>query len=233
MEIKGKTAIITGSTGKLAAAIVLAMAKAGANCICIYNKNAAKAKKLKADLRKLKTKNLFIQADLTKPIDIEKVFAEVKKFASPAILINAAAVFEKKLINDILCEHIKETFDINFFAAILMTKKFVKLAGKKKRLKIINITDAITEKHPAGFSVYSASKAALESATKTLAKELAPNITVNAIAPGIIHKPKKITAKIATDKTAGIKKVLSAVKFIIENDDVTGQIINVNGDRKL
>ncbi|MDD5135243.1 MAG: SDR family NAD(P)-dependent oxidoreductase [Phycisphaerae bacterium] len=228
MDIKGKTAVITGATGKLAAAIVLAMAKAGANCVCIYHKNSKKAGRLKAEPKRAGVKSLFIKADLTKPQNIEKVFAKIRDFSKPQILINAAAVFDKKPLNKITPEYIKNTLDINFTAAILMTKEFVKLAGKKKKAKIINITDAITEKQPAGFSVYSASKAALETATKTLAKELAPSITVNAISPGIIHKPKKITAKIATEKTAGVKKVLNAVKFIIENDSVTGQIINVD-----
>jgi 3-oxoacyl-[acyl-carrier protein] reductase len=65
MEIKGRTAIITGATGKLASQIVLSLAKAGANCVCIYNSNTLKAKKLAADLRKFKTKTLFVQADLT------------------------------------------------------------------------------------------------------------------------------------------------------------------------
>jgi 3-oxoacyl-[acyl-carrier protein] reductase len=229
MEIKGKTAIITGATGKLAAAIVLAMAKTGAKCVCIYHKNSKKAGGLKAELRKAGVKSLFIKADLTKQQNIEKIFARIKEFSKPQILINAAAVFDKKPLNKITPEYIKNTLDINFTAAILTTKKFVEFAGKKKQAKIINITDAVTKKLPAGFSVYSASKAALESATKTLAKELAPNITVNAIAPGIIHKPKKITAKIATEKTAGIKKVLNAVKLLIENDNITGQIINVDG----
>jgi 3-oxoacyl-[acyl-carrier protein] reductase len=233
MEIKNKTAVITGATGKLTAAIVLAMAKAGGNCVCIYHKNIQKAGRLKAELRKAGVKGLFIKTDLTNQRNIEKVFAKIKTFSKPQILINAAAVFDKKPLNKITPEYIKNTLDVNFTAAILMTKEFVKLAGKKKQAKIINITDAITEKHPAGFSVYSASKAALETATKTLAKELAPNTTVNAIAPGIIHKPKKITAKIAFQKTAGIKKVLNAVKFIIENDCVTGQIINVDGGRSL
>ena len=75
MNIKGKTAIITGATGRLAESIVLSLAKAGTNCICIYHKNSTQAKKLHTALKKLKTKSLFIQTDLTKPQNIENIFA--------------------------------------------------------------------------------------------------------------------------------------------------------------
>ena len=128
MEIKGKTAVITGATGRLTGSIVLELAKAGANCICIYNKNSTQAKKLS---RKLGTKSIFIQADLTVPGNIEKIFAEIKKFPVPQILINAAAVFEKKPIENIDYEYIRQTFDVNFAAAIIITQKFVELVRQK------------------------------------------------------------------------------------------------------
>jgi NAD(P)-dependent dehydrogenase (short-subunit alcohol dehydrogenase family) len=247
MEIRGKTAIITGATGKLAGAIVLSLANAGANCICIYHKNSAQAKKLQTTLTKLKTKSLFIQTDLARPENIEKVFAKIKKFSAPQILINAAAVFEKKTIEDITYEYIKQTFDINFAAAMEMTQKFVQLVRGKIRqkqkpiAKIINIADITAQKPPAGFSVYCASKAALIAATKSLAKELAPDFTVNAIAPGIISWQKGITAEqkkrilthIPAGRTGSPDEVAAAVKFLIENDYITGQVINVDGGRAL
>lgn len=252
MEIKGKTAIITGATGRLAGAIVLSLAKAGANCICIYHKNSPQAKKLRS---KLKTKSLFIQADLTVPEDVEKIFTGIKKFPTPQILVNAAAVFEKKTIENITYEYIKQTFDINFVAAMEITKKFVKLVRKTIRqkqkpiAKIINIADITAQKPPAGFSVYCASKAALIAATKSLARELAPDWTVNAIAPGIINWPfgfaqgrqkniaaeqkKKILAHIPAGRTGNPDEVAQAVQFLIENDYITGQVINIDGGRSL
>ncbi len=244
MDIKGKTAIITGATGGLASRIVLAVAGAGANCICIYHRNSAKAKMLK---RKIKTKSIFIQADLTKPEDIEKIFAGIRKVATPQILINAAAVFGKKPIGDIDSEYIRQTFDINFAAAMLMTQKFVEFVRQKiKRrqkpvAKIINFADITAQKPPAGFSVYCASKAALIAATKSLARELAPDFTINAVAPGIIHWPpniaaeqkKKILAHVPAGRQGSPDEVAQAVKFLIENDYITGQVINIDGGRSL
>jgi 3-oxoacyl-[acyl-carrier protein] reductase len=247
MNIKGTAAIITGATGKLASQIVLSMAKAGANCICIYNSNTAKAKKLAADLRKLKVKALFVQTDLTVEENIEKVFACLKNFPTPQILINAASIFEKKPIEKVTFEYIRQTFDINFAASMIITQKFVELVRKKIKsrakplAKIINITDITALRPPAGFSIYCASKAALVSATKSLARELAPDFTVNAVSPGIINFQKGITAEqkekmlaqVPAGRAGSPDEVADAVKFLIENDYVTGQVIAVDGGRGL
>lgn len=244
MEINGKTAIITGATGKLNSEIVLSLAKAGANCICIYHRNTAKAKALN---RRMKTKSVFIQADLTKPGGIERVFAGIRKFATPQILINAASIFEKKPIEDITFEYIRQTFDINFAAAMMMAQKFVELVREKIRqkqkpiAKIINITDIVVRRPPAGFSIYCASKAALVTATRALAKELAPDFAVNAVAPGIINWQKGITAKqrkkiiahIPAGRTGEPAEAAAAVKFLIENDYITGEVINIDGGKGL
>ncbi|MFA5292084.1 MAG: SDR family oxidoreductase [Phycisphaerae bacterium] len=279
MNIKGKTAIITGATGKLAEAMVLALAEAGANCVCIYHKNSAQAKKLERKIKSITgnviarspdeietmkqsqlslkkrdcfapkglavTNSIFIQADLTKPKNIIKVFAHLKKFSTPQILINAAAVFEKKTIKDISSKYIRQTFDINFTASMIMSQKFVEIVRSGKKIKsrgklvgkIINITDVIVQRPPAGFSIYSASKAALVAATKSLAKELAPDFTVNAVSPGIINwqkgtsakLKKKILARILAGRTGSPQEIIQAVKFLIENDYITGQIINIDG----
>jgi len=245
MNIKGKTAIITGSTGQLARAIVLSLAQSGSNCICIYNKNTPAAQKLQTDLKKLKVKSLFIQTDLTTEKNIEKTFAEIKKFPAPQILINAAAVFDKKPIAELTFDYIRHTLDINFTVPMIMTQKFVEFTQRKIKsrtkpiAKIINITDITAENPPAGFSIYSASKAALIAATKSLAKELAPDFTVNAVSPGIINFQKGTSAKlkkrilshIPAGRTGSPDEVAAAVKFLIENDYLTGQVLNIDGGR--
>jgi NAD(P)-dependent dehydrogenase (short-subunit alcohol dehydrogenase family) len=245
MDISGKTAIITGATGNLAEAVVLTLAKAGANCICLYNKNSAQAEKLRKDLKKLKPKSLFIQTDLTNEKAIEKTFAEIERFAVPQILINAAAIFDKKPIAELSFDYIRRTLDVNFTAPMLITKSFVSLVRKKVKsktkplAKIINLTDIVAESPPAGFSIYSASKAALICATKSLAKELAPDFTVNAVSPGVINFQKGTSAKlrkiilshIPAARQGRPAEVASAVKFLIENDYITGQVINIDGGR--
>lgn len=249
MDLKGKTVLITGSTGGLTRAIVLSLAESGSNCICLYHKNSAQAKKLQKDLKKMKVKSLFIQTDLTQEKNIEKVFAEIEKFATPQILINAAAVFDKKPITELTFDYIRRTLGINFVASMIMTQKFVDFARRGRKIKstrkpiakIINITDIVAEGPPAGFSIYSASKAALISATKSLARELAPNFTVNAVSPGIINfrkgtsakLKKRIIAHIPAGRTGSPAEVAAAVKFLIENDYLTGQVLNIDGGKTI
>ena len=301
MNIKGQTAIITGATGKLASQIVLAMAGAGANCICIYNNNTLKAKKLEQEIKGISenviarsplgttkqsllslkkrdcfaslavTGSVFIKADLTNEENIEKVFAQIEKldsthstwfdyahhgrsgraglprFAPPRILINAASIFEKKPIGNLTFEYIRQTFDINFTASVIITQKFVELVQRnvksktKPLAKVINITDITALRPPAGFSIYCASKAALLSATKSHAKELAPDFTVNAVSPGIISWSKGVTAAmkkkmlslVPAGRAGSPEEVADAVKFLIENDYLTGQIINIDGGKTI
>lgn len=237
MDIKDKTVIITGATGKLTSQIVLQLVKRGANCLCVYHKNAKKAQVFVKKLQKTSKKVMFLQANLTKQREIARFFKKIEsfsKFSHPQILINAAAVFDKKPLNKITEKYIEETFAVNFSAAMMMTRKFAEIVGRKKA-KIINITDAIIEKYQPGFVVYSASKAALENATKILAKELAPNITVNAVSPGIIHWPKNIAKKSLekkpADTAAGVEKVVRAIEVIIKDDAITGTIINIDKQR--
>jgi NAD(P)-dependent dehydrogenase (short-subunit alcohol dehydrogenase family) len=242
MEIKGITALITGSTGKLGRSIVLSLADSGANCICVYNKNKEMADTIEAALKEKGVRSLFVQADLASQKGIEKVFEKIKKFSYPQVLINGAANFEKMPIEKISCEYIRKTFDINFIAAMLMTQKFVELVKKNKQPlkpigKIINITDATIEKPPRGYSIYSATKASLGSATISLAKELAPDITVNAVAPGLINwqkgvtaeQKKRILAHIPANRAGLPEEVAKAVNFLIENDYITGRTITIDG----
>jgi len=135
MDIKGKTIIITGATGKLTREIVISLAKTGANCVCLYHENALQAKTLKAFLDKSNIQNKFIKADLTNQKEIDKVFLQIRKFSIPQVLINSASVFDKRPLKNITPDYIQKTLNINFTAAVMMTQKFVQIAGKKLNSK--------------------------------------------------------------------------------------------------
>jgi NAD(P)-dependent dehydrogenase (short-subunit alcohol dehydrogenase family) len=242
MDIKGKTAIITGSTGKLGRSIVLSLADAGVNCICVYNKSKTVARTLETAIAKTGVRYLFVQADISKPQGIEKVFAKAKRFSRPQFLINAAATFEKMPLEKVDGDYIRQTFDLNFTSAILMAQKFAQVIKKNMQAlkpigKIVNITDAAIQRAPSGYCIYSATKAALESATISLAKELSPEITVNAVAPGLIHWQKGMTVEqkrrmlshVPANRTGLPEEIAGAVKFVIENDYITGRTIAIDG----
>ena len=241
MKLKDKTAIITGSTGKLTRHITIALAQAGCNCICHYHKNISEAQQLVAQIKSLGRKAIAVQADLTKLDDIEKLFAEAGQLPCARILINSAAIFERKPLKKLTFEDGRKTFDLNLTSAVMMCKYFAKQAGGTPIAKIINIIDAGAIKPWGQYVLYCSSKAALIGATKAMAKELAPGICVNAVAPGIIStdedfdedEKKRQLAFIPAQRLGTSGEIAHTVKFLIESDYITGEIISVDGGRTI
>lgn len=241
MELKDKTAIITGSTGKLTRHITIALAQAGCDCLCHYHENSAQAQNLVEEIESLGQKAIAVQADLTKDEGIEKLFTEAEKLPCPQILINSAGIFERKPLGNVTFEDARKTFDLNLAAAIMMCRNFAKQASKMPIAKIINITDAGAIKPWADYVLYCSSKAGLVGATKALAKELAPNICVNAVAPGVIsgqddfdeNDKKRQRSFIPAARFGNTGDIAAAVKFLIESDYITGQVLSIDGGRTI
>ena len=241
MELKDKTAIITGSTGKLTRHITIALAQAGCNCLCHYYENSVLAKNLVEEIKSLGRKAIAVQADLTKPDDIEKLFVEAEQLPCPQILINSAAIFERKPLKELTFEDGRKTFDLNLTSVVMMCKYFAKQVSNMPIAKIINIVDSGAIKPWAQHVLYCSSKAALIGATKAMAKELAPGICVNAVAPGIISatddfdndEKKRQLAFIPATRFGTADEVAHAVKFLLESDYITGEIISVDGGRTI
>ena len=247
MELKNKTAIITGSTGKLTRHLTLGLARAGCNCLCHYYQNNSEAQSLVKKIKSLGCQAIAVQADLTKNEGIEKLFAAATEFVLPQILINSAAIFERKPLEKVTFENAQKTFNLNLTAAIMMCKYFAKKVkhnfgpSDAPIAKIINITDVGAIKPWADYILYCSSKAGLLGATKALAKELAPAICVNAIAPGIVSanadfemdEKKRQLAFIPAARFGTAVEVAQAVKFLIENDYITGQTLNIDGGRSI
>ena len=104
MELKGTTAVITGSSGRLGFWIAKALAEAGCNCICHYNQNKQKAQELVEQIQALGVKALAIETDLTKPENIEDLFEKAAEFHTAQILINSAAVFSRQPLAEVTFE---------------------------------------------------------------------------------------------------------------------------------
>jgi 3-oxoacyl-[acyl-carrier protein] reductase len=252
MEIKGKLAIITGSSGQIGDCVALALAAKGADCICHYNKNRQKAEYLAKQIQEIGVKALAIQADLTDEKQIEMLFEKAESLGTPQILINSAAIFSREAISEIRQEFAQELINTNLISPILMSRIFTeKIAAKfggstsspLKEIsgKIINIAD-ICGLHPwANYVLYCSSKAGLIGATKALAKELAPAICVNAVAPGIVTWPddydeerrNKQISKIPLKRIARPEEIAQAIIGLIENDYITGQVLCVDGGRSI
>jgi len=245
MELKGTTAVITGSSGRLGGNIAQALAAAGCNCICHYNSNKQKAEEIVEKIKKLGVKALAVKADLVEPEQIEDLFEKAFQFGRPRILINSAAVFSRRPLPDVSFEEAQKVLNLNLIAPILTSRAFAKALmekfGDAESVvgKIINIADVGGIRPWAESVLYCSSKAGLIGATKALAKELAPRVCVNSIAPGVVTWPsdfdesekKRQLSFIPVKRIAEPREVTEAIIFLLSNDYVTGQVLNIDGGR--
>ena len=245
MELRGKSAIITGSSGRLGSAIAKALATAGCNCICHYNQHEQKAEELVKQIQSLGVKVLAVEADLTKPERIDLLFERAAELGTAQILINSAAVFSRQPLAEVVFDEAQRVLNLNLIVPILMSRAFAKMVNSKFSDaqttvgKIINIADVGGVRPWAGYVLYCSSKAGLIGATKALAKELAPAICVNSVAPGVVSWPSDFDESekqrqlkfIPVRRIARMNEVTEAVIFLLENDYVTGQVLSVDGGR--
>ncbi len=245
MELRKTTAVITGTSGLLGRNIALALAEHGCNCICHYNKNGNDAEQTVRQIHKTGQKAMAVKADLTKMEQINNLFERANKIGLPQILINSAAVFEKQSLDSVTFDDARKILDINLIAPIMTSKVFAKAVEEafgstgKAVGKIINISDVGGIRPWAGYALYCSSKAGLIGATKSLAKELAPSICVNSIAPGLVtwhgdldeDAKKRQLSFIPVGRKAEPKEIADAAIFLLKNDYITGQVLNVDGGR--
>jgi len=236
MELKGKTAIITGSSGKLGSEIALALARAGCDCVCHYNQNKAAATDLVDEIILIGQKAIAVKANLTSNQQLNKMFRQIADVAKPEILINSASIFYRKPLKDITFEDTRNMLDTNLTSAIMVSKKFVELTETGK---IINISDIAAIRPWADYILYCTSKAGLNGATKAMAKELAPDFCVNAIALGIAElgedfsedQKNRQLSFIPAGRLPKPNEITQAIIFLLQNDYITGQILNIDGGR--
>ncbi|TFG50540.1 MAG: SDR family oxidoreductase [Candidatus Brocadiia bacterium] len=245
MELKDITAVITGSSGRLGSAIALAIAAAGGRCICHYNKNEQKARELVDKIKETGSKALAVQADLTKAGQIEKLFTTSGEFDTPRVLINSAGVFSRMPLSDVTFEEAQQVLNLNLTASVLTSQAFAKNIRSKYPDaempvgKIVNISDIGGIRPWAGYVLYCSSKAGLIGATKALAKELAPAICVNSVAPGVIIMPedygqsqhKRQLSFIPMARFCRLEELTASILFLLQSEYITGQVLNVDGGR--
>ena len=245
MELKGQVAIITGSTGQLGGQIAIDLSKAGCDCVCHYHSNKQRADEVVQQIQRAGRKAITVGADLTDAKQIETLFAKTLELGTPTILINSASVFKRTKLDEVTFEEARHTLDINLTAAIMTSQAFAKIIhakfDKSEKVvgKIINISAVEGIRPWAKAVAYCSSKAGLIGATKELARELAPAICVNSVAPGLVTWPegiseegkRKILKLIPMGRSAQPADITTAIIFLLKNDYITGQILNVDGGR--
>jgi 3-oxoacyl-[acyl-carrier protein] reductase len=187
-NLTGKVAVVTGASKGIGASIAEHLAAAGASVVVNYSSSKAGADTVVANIQAKGGKAIAVQGDVSKPADITRLFAETKTaFGKLDILVNNAGVYDFQPLGNVTPEHFHKQFDLNVLGLLLTTQEAVKLIGPEGG-SILNISSIVGQMPVASASVYSATKAAVDAITVSLAGELGPRkIRVNSINPGMVE----------------------------------------------
>ena len=188
LDLRGKTAIVTGASKGIGAAIARQLAADGAAVAVNYASSQADAARVVADIGGKGGRAVAIRADVTSEVDVARLFAEAEAALGPLdVLVNNAGIYEFSPLEGVTEQHFHRQFDLNVLAVLLASKEALRRFGPAGG-SIVNVSSVVSAVTPPNASVYAATKAAVDALTRSLAKELGPRrIRVNAINPGIVE----------------------------------------------
>jgi 3-oxoacyl-[acyl-carrier protein] reductase len=244
-QLTGKVAVVTGASKGIGAAAAKHLAAAGATVVVNYSSSKEDADKVVAHIKKNGGNAVAIQANLSKPEEVSRLFAETKKaFDKVDILVNNAGVYAFAPLEEVTPEHFHKHFDLNVLGLLLATKEAVKLMGSAGG-SIINISSVAARSAPPTASVYSATKGAVDTITRSLSQELGPKrIRVNSVNPGMIDTEgfraagigesefkDQVLAQTPLGRIGKPDDIASAVVFLASDDSswVSGELFYVAG----
>jgi 3-oxoacyl-[acyl-carrier protein] reductase len=246
-KLAGKVAVVTGASKGIGASIAKHMADAGASVVVNYSSSREGADRVVAEIKAKGGKAVAVQANVAKKSDIERLFAETKKaFGRLDVLVNNAGIYEFAPLAEVTAEHFHKQFDLNVLGLLLTTQEAVKHFGPDGG-NIVNISSVVSTLAPPNASVYSATKGAVDTITKSLAKELGPRkIRVNAINPGMVETEGTSSAGLTGPESEMRKQMIAmtplgrigqpqdiapAAVYLASSDSawLTGEILNIAG----
>ena len=242
MAKQAKVALVTGGAKRVGKAIVETLAAAGYDIAFTYQKSEADASKLLTALKKCGRKAVAIHEDLTLPNAATNVIAEFSKtFNRLDILVNNASLYAPSDLKSVREDLMARLWAIHVVTPMMLCKGFETML-RKSRGRVINMVDLLAERPWPPYLGYCASKAGLWNLTLGLARELAPEVTVNGIAPGVVEWPEdypkadreKYLLRVPLARAGTPQDVAELVYFLCTGGDyITGQIIRLDGGRSV
>jgi glucose 1-dehydrogenase len=239
MNLENQTAVVTGGAIRIGRAITLALARAGCNVFIHYGRSARPAQETRSEAQALGAQAEIFPADLSDPSDAQRVIpAARQRFGPVHILVNSAAVFQVGDLDRATREDWDTEFAINLRAPFLLSQAFARQVPADGEGKIVNIVDARIFRPGADHFAYRLTKSALAAMTVNLALDLAPRITVNAVAPGAILPPpgkdqdgldRLARSRVPLRRSGTADAVAENVLHLLRQDFLTGQIIRLDG----
>lgn len=244
-KLLGKVAVVTGASKGIGAEIALQLAREGAAVVVNYASSKAGAERIVGEIIEGGGKAVAVQANLAQAADVARLFAETKKaFGKLDVLVNNAGIYEFASIESITPEHFHKQFDLNVLGLLLATQEAVKLFGAEGG-SVVNISSVVATLAPPNAAVYSATKAAVNAITRSLAQELGPRkIRVNSINPGMVETEgmhsagiaesemrKQVEATTPLGRIGQPKDIAPAVVFLASDDSawITGESFYISG----
>ncbi len=240
MDIRNKIVVITGSSSGIGKTTAIRFAKEGAKIVINCKTNSKGGEETKKAIEDIGGECLLIQADVSKPEEIETFFQTIEKtYKTVDILINNAAIPNDKVpYPDAPYDVIEEMVKTDLIGPMVCSQYAIRFMQKQGYGKIINTSSIRGAEHGGRSVVYAASKAGINSFSKTLAKMIAPTIQVNAVAPGFVktrnydgmtkEQTDLFISQTYLKRWVTEDEIADAFIFLAKNDAMTGQVIYVD-----
>ena len=242
MDVKGKVVVVTGSSSGIGRAVVHRFARLGAKVVVNSRSSAEAGRSVAEEIERSGAEADYIQADVSEEQDVKRLFRQVlERFGTIDVLINNAGQAKATPFLDAGKSDWVESFDTNFFGTVLCSKEAARIMLDRSGGCIINTASVRGLDHTGreGIIAYSAAKAAVINFTKTLAKQLAPAIRVNAVAPGFVATPayrqtppelkEGFIQSTLNKRWIDVSEVAEAFHFLAAADAMTGAVLVVDG----
>lgn len=237
MEITGRTALVTGAARRLGRVLALALADAGADVVVHYRTAVADAQRTADDIVARGRRAVAVQGDVARQADVQRIIdAAQHGFGRLDILVNSASLFERRPLLDITEAEWDRVLAVNLKGPFMLAQAAAPLLRPAGGV-IINMLDLSALQPWPSFAHHAVSKAGLLHLTRVLARALAPEVRVNAIAPGTVLPPERHAGEDGEHRLAPRAgepgDVVAALLYLIRSDFVTGESLIVDGGRML
>jgi len=240
-KLSGRVALVTGAAKRIGRDIALELASRGADVVVNYRNSRDAAAQVAAEIEKLGRRAKSIQGDVSKRADVQKLVAETESaFGRLDILVNNAGMFQNVPFEKITDDQWNGILATNLSSQFMCAQTAAPLLRKSGRGRIVNLASLGGLLPWPAHTHYCVSKAGVIMLTRCMARALAPEITVNAVAPGTIsfegdapELEADYIRRAPLGRTGKGSDIAEAVAFLIESDFITGQILAVDGGRTL
>jgi pteridine reductase len=236
-SVRGRTVLVTGAAHRIGRSLALALAEAGAGVVVHFNRSEEEAVGLRDVILGEGGRCWLVRADLEREDEVERLVEDAVRAAGRPIdaLVNNAAIFPTDTLATVSRESLWRCMSVNAWAPFALCRAFARQAA---RGHVVNLLDAKLEGYRFSHVAYQASKQVLAMLTRMLALDLAPGITVNAVAPGLVLPPpgrderwldREAREAVPLARPGTLREIADAVLFLLGSDYLTGQVLYVDG----